>query len=403
MRKDGSRFWGAAIINPILDHTGELIGFANITRDLTARQAAEDELRRSEQQFRRLVQSVTDYAIFLLDPQGRVSSWNSGAQKIKGYRPNEIIGRHFGVFYTADDQQQGEPARALDLAVQNGKYEKEGWRVRKNGDVFWANVVIDPVYDEDGSLVGFAKVTRDMTDAKKAQIEVERTREALLQSQKMEAVGQLTGGVAHDFNNLLTAILGGLEIVQRRLRPDANIAPLLENAIQAALRGRALTQRMLAFARRQNLKPEAVEVSALVRGMTDLLQRTLGPLVAIQTDLPAGLDTVMADENHLELAILNLAMNARDATVDGGTIRIAARAADAAGDKSGHRKFVCLSVTDDGAGMDAATLSRAMEPFFTTKDVGKGTGLGLSMVHGFAQQSGGYLTIESQPGIGTVA
>lgn len=403
VRKDGSRFWAAVVINPILDHTGQLIGFAKITRDLTARKAAEDALRRSEEQFRRLVQGVTDYAIFLLDPQGHVSSWNSGAQRIKGYLPTEIIGRHFSVFYTADDQQHGEPARALDVAVQNGKYEKEGWRVRKNGDVFWANVVIDPVYDDNGGLVGFAKVTRDMTDAKKAQMEVDRARESLLQSQKMEAVGQLTGGVAHDFNNLLTAILGGLEIIQRRLPTDANITPLLENAIQAALRGRALTQRMLAFARRQDLKPQVVEVSALVNGMTDLLQRTLGPLVAIQTDMPSGLDTIMADANHLELAILNLAMNARDATVDGGTITIAARTVDASGDRSGQHRYVCLSVTDDGTGMNATTLSRATEPFFTTKGVGKGTGLGLSMVHGFAEQSGGYLTLKSQPGMGTVA
>jgi nitrogen-specific signal transduction histidine kinase/CheY-like chemotaxis protein len=245
-----------------------------------------------------------------------------------------------------------------------------------------------------------------LTQAREARLNLERARDLLFQSQKMEAIGQLTGGVAHDFNNLLTVILGGLEILQRRLPEDPNITPLLENAIQAAKRGSLLTQRMLAFARRQDLKPEAVDLSALVHGMTDLLQRSLGPSIMIETQFPRFLDPVRVDPNQLELAILNLAMNGRDAMPDGGSIIIAARPENSISDRNGEPSFdryICLTVADRGEGMDDATLSRAMEPFFTTKEVGKGTGLGLSMVHGLAEQSGGHFTLKSRKGYGTVA
>ena len=285
-------------------------------------------------------------------------------------------------------------------------FRAEGWRVRKNGDLFWAYVVIDPILDPNGILLGFAKITRDLTDKKKAEVAAEQARDALLQSQKMEAIGHLTGGVAHDFNNLLTVILGGLEIIQRRLPQDRNVTPLLENAMQAALRGKSLTQRMLAFARRQDLQPEAVQLSSLVGGMTDLLQRTLGPSVTVDTDFPRHLPAVVADPNQLELAVLNLAMNARDAMPEGGLITITAKQASKAWEHGAIKEeveYICLAVTDWGEGMDAGTLLRATEPFFTTKGVGKGTGLGLSMVHGFAEQSNGHFFLKSQPGKGTVA
>ncbi len=406
VRKDGSQFWAHVVIDPIRLENGGLVGFAKITRDLTERQAAKEALRHSEQEFRLLVQSVTDYAVYMLDARGHVSNWNTGAQRIKGYLPHEIIGKHFSMFYTAEDKAKGEPQRALDIAAREGRFEKEGWRVRKDGNVFWANVVIDRIIGDDGAIIGFAKITRDMTQAREAQINLERARDSLFQSQKMEAIGQLTGGVAHDFNNLLTVVLGGLEILQSRLPPDPNITPLLENAIQAAHRGSMLTQRMLAFARRQDLKPETVDLSALVHGMSDLLQRSLGPSVMIEIQFPRFLDPVRVDPNQLELAILNLAMNGRDAMPNGGSIIIAARPETSLSDHDGEPSFdrhICLTVADRGEGMDEATLSRAMEPFFTTKDIGKGTGLGLSMVHGLAEQSGGHFTLKSRKGEGTVA
>lgn len=268
VRKDGSNFWSHVVIDPIIAPDGELLGYAKITRDLTDRKMAEETLKQSEQQFRLLVQGVTDYAIYMLSPEGLVSNWNQGAQRIKGYLPEEIIGQHFSIFYTAEDRELGEPQRALEIATREGRFEKKSWRVRKDGTRFMAHVVVDAIRGETGTLLGFAKITRDVTEAHQAQQALENTREALFQAQKMQAIGQLSGGIAHDFNNLLTVILGNLEIVQKRIGDDPKITRLLENATQGALRGVSLTQRMLAFARRQELKTESVDIPQLVQGIT---------------------------------------------------------------------------------------------------------------------------------------
>ncbi|MGY2051007.1 MHYT domain-containing protein [Methylobacterium sp. JK268] len=378
---------------------------ATVDRHLAERAAREAEaLRASEEQVRLLLRSVTDYAIFMLDAEGRVANWNAGAERIKGYRDHEVVGSHFSRFYTPEDRARDLPGHALRTAATAGKFEHEGWRLRKDGSRFWASVVIDPVRDGGGRLIGYAKVTRDITERKQAQEALEEARTALFQAQKMEALGQLTGGVAHDFNNLLMAVLGSLELLRKRLPDDPRLTRLLDNAVQGAERGAALTQRMLAFARRQDLRPEPVALPDLVRGMADLLQRSVGPAVRIETRFPPGLPAAIADANQLELALLNLAVNARDAMPGGGCLTLAARelAADAAGDLPAGA-YLCLSVTDTGEGMDEATLARAREPFFTTKGVGKGTGLGLSMVHGLAEQSGGRLVLRSRPGAGTTA
>jgi PAS domain S-box-containing protein len=359
-----------------------------------------------EGRYRLLIEAVTDYAIYMLDPTGIVTSWNPGAQRFKGYSADEIIGQHFSRFYTEEDRKIGLPARALEIAEREGKFENEGWRVRKDGSRFWAYVIIDPIRGDAGKIVGFAKVTRDLTERMKAQRQLEKTREALFQSQKMDAIGQLTGGIAHDFNNLLTAVIGSLELMRKRLPSDPKLLALLENAIQGAQRGTILTQRMLAFARRQELKQEAVDIPQLVRGMTELLQRSLGPSIGIETRFPLILRPALADANQLEMALLNLAVNARDAMPEGGQIVIATREQDVAlGNANGLKpgRYICLSVTDTGAGMDDETLKRATEPFFTTKGVGKGTGLGLPMVHGVAEQSGGRFVLKSQKGEGTTA
>lgn len=354
------------------------------------------------EQFRRLVEGVTDYAIYMLDPEGRVSSWNAGAQRIKGYRPDEIIGRSFSTFYTEADRLNGEPQRALAIATAEGRFEKEAQRVRKDGSQFWAHVIIDAIH-ENGELVGFAKITRDITERVKAQRELELAREQLFQSQKMEAIGQLTGGVAHDFNNLLMAVLGSLELLRKRLpTDDPKLTQLIDNAELGAERGRALTQRMLAFARRQELELKPVDIGALLDNMRDLLSRSLGPLVGVKLAVPDGLPMATTDANQIETAILNLAVNARDAMPEGGAITISAEeATPPAALALSAGRYVRLSVQDTGEGMDAQTLARAAEPFFTTKGVGKGTGLGLSMVHGLAEQSGGRLSLTSRPGNGT--
>jgi PAS domain S-box-containing protein len=375
-------------------------------------QEALDALIDSERRFRILVQGVVDYAIYMLDPDGIVTNWNVGAERIKGYRADEIIGQHFSKFYTEEDRVAGVPARGLATAAREGKFESEGWRVRKNGERFWASVVVDAIRDENGELLGFAKVTRDMTERRKAQEELNEAREQLFQMQKLEAVGQLTGGIAHDFNNLLTIVIGNVEMAQRNLEKSQGtssqqILRLLGNALAGAKRAATLTQRLLAFARRQPLDPKPLDVNKFIAGMGDFLRRTLGEQISVEVVGFGGLWPIEVDSVQLESAILNLALNARDAMPDGGKLTV--EATNVYLDERYGRKnpditpgqYVMISVTDTGTGMSAQTLARAFEPFFTTKIVGQGTGLGLSQVYGFVKQSGGNVKVYSEPGEGT--
>lgn len=363
------------------------------TREL---EAALNRLKDSERSFELLVESVTDYAIYMLDLTGNIVSWNSGARRIKGYDSSEIIGKHFSCFYSEQDRVAGIPMSGLRTAAREGRMETEGWRLRKDGSRFWANVIIDAIRT-NGELVGFAKVTRDITEPRAAEARIR-------QAQKMEAVGQFTGGAAHDFNNLLMAILGSLEMLRKRLPDDPRIRSLRDNAVLGAKRGTSLTQRMLAFARRQELKTETVSLRELIAGMDELLQRSVGPLVNLEVRPLREPVYVRTDANQLETALLNLAVNGRDAMARGGSLVIAVTKERI---DSGHvaalapGEYACISITDSGAGMDEATLAKATEPFFTTKGVGKGTGLGLSMVDGLAGQSGGRLTLRSKVGEGT--
>jgi PAS domain S-box-containing protein len=375
-------------------------------------QEALDALIDSERRFRILVQGVVDYAIYMLDPHGIVTNWNVGAERIKGYQANEIIGQHFSKFYTEEDRLAGVPVRGLATAAREGKFESEGWRVRKNGERFWASVVVDAIRDENGELLGFAKVTRDMTERRKAQEELNEAREQLFQMQKLEAVGQLTGGIAHDFNNLLTIVIGNVEMAQRNLEKNQasssqQILRLLGNALAGAKRAATLTQRLLAFARRQPLDPKPLDVNKFIAGMGEFLRRTLGEQISVEAVGFGGLWPVEVDTVQLESAILNLALNARDAMPDGGKLTV--EATNVYLDERYGRKnpditpgqYVMISVTDTGTGMSAQTLARAFEPFFTTKIVGQGTGLGLSQVYGFVKQSGGNVKVYSELGEGT--
>ena len=361
-----------------------------------------------ERQFRLLVQSVVAYAIFMLDPTGVIRSWNAGAARMKGYAADEIIGRHFSSFYTPEDRAAGMPQRALATALSEGRFEAEGWRLRKDGTRFWASVVIDPIRDETGTLRGFAKVTRDITERRKAQQALDEAREVLAQAQKMEAVGQLTGGVAHDFNNLLQAISSSLELIDQRLSAGrSDIAPFTATARAAVDRAATLTRRLLAFARRQPLKPERVDLNALVAGLWDLLGRSVGEQVRLERRLGEPLWPVHADVNQIESALLNLVINARDAMPEGGCVTVeTANAAFAPADlvndpgvEAGD--YAVLTVRDSGTGMPPDVLARVFEPFFTTKPIGQGTGLGLSQLYGFARQSGGFVRIDSAVGRGT--
>jgi PAS domain S-box-containing protein len=488
------------------------------------------QLEETERRFRLLVDAVTDYAIFMLDPAGNVMSWNPGAQRIKGYAAEEILGRHFSQFYTDEDRRKGVPRDALAKAEQSGKFELEGWRVRKDGSTFWASVVINAIRDESGNLLGFAKVTRDVTERMKAQeairenaemardiiasaldafiqidergeiaewnkqaeaifgwsraealgkelasliipladqarhreglerfrrtgegpivgrrlelealrrdgkqISVElgitalRRRESyvfnvfvrdmtekkaveaqLRQAQKMEAIGHLTGGVAHDFNNLLTVVIGNIEHLGRRLGPGHDLERHVAGALRGASRAALLTERLLAFSRRQPLSPQVMSANKLVVGMSELLRRTLGETISIETVLAGGLWPAFVDANQLENALINLAVNARDAMPEGGRLTIETansyldeEYANRHGGDVHPGQYVGIFISDTGTGMSKEVAAQAFEPFFTTKDPGEGTGLGLSQVYGFVKQSEGHVKIYSELGQGT--
>lgn len=407
LRKDGSRFWANAVIDTIRAEDGRLLGFAKITRDITVRQAAEEALRQSEQQFRLLVQGVTDYAIYMLDTTGHITNWNAGAQRIKGYTRDEAVGSHFSRFYTDEDRAAGLPDRALSTARSEGRFESEGWRVRKDGTRFAAHVVIDALRDPTGALVGFAKITRDVSEKRAAAAALKRTEQALQQAQKMETIGKLTGGVAHDFNNLLQIISGNLQLLLLELSGNAAAQSRVNAALNGVNRGAKLASYLLAFGRRQALDPKVVNIGRFVMAMEDMLCRTLGESIEIETVVSGGLWNTLIDVTQLENALLNLAINARDAMESAGKLTI--EMGNAYLDENYVRlhpdvaagQYVMLAVSDTGTGMPPEVLTQAFEPFFSTKPEGKGTGLGLSMVYGFVKQSGGHVQIYSEVGHGT--
>ncbi|WP_293354262.1 PAS domain S-box protein [Phenylobacterium sp.] len=400
VRKDGERFWASVVIDAIRDEDGRLMGFAKITRDVTERKAALEALAASERQFRTLVSGVVDYAIFMIDPNGVVSSWNAGAQQIKGYTANEIIGQHISRFYTDEDRAAGTPVRAVETAAELGRYEAEGWRVRKDGSLFWASVIIDAVRDDDGVLIGFAKITRDITDKRRAQLELQRAHEQLAQSQKLEALGKLTGGVAHDFNNLLMVVSGQAQLLRRRVSDDPRALQALDAIEASARRGEDLTRHLLSFSRRQRLTPEPTALADRAPGLRELLSASLPAAVRLDMDLGADLWPVAVDVSELELALLNLTVNARDAMPRGGILSLRGDNVTLDGSGGLEGDFVALTVADTGTGIAPDIVPKIFDPFFTTKDIDKGTGLGLSQVFGFAHQSGGQVTVTSELGAG---
>jgi PAS domain S-box-containing protein len=414
-RPDGTRVPFLPYPTPLWSASGVLVGAVNLLVDLSAQHAVQAELRRlnetleqrvaertaalseSNRNFRLLVQSVTDYAIFMLDRNGFVANWNPGAQRIKGYAAHEIIGQHYSRFYTEHDRKNRVPDRALEAARLAGKYESEGVRVRKDGGTFWASVVVDAIYDESGEVIGFAKVTRDLTERRAAE-------EQLRHAQKMEALGQLTGGIAHDFNNMLTPVMAHLDLIAVRATNETLRRQALA-ALRSVERAARLTHRLLAFSRKQHLEPIATNLSDLVSGMSEMLACSLGGTIRIELALGEKLWPTSIDPAQIESAILNLAINARDAMADAGTLTIETSNVHfgplhcPVELKPGD--YVMVSVTDTGTGMSDEVRARAFDPFFTTKAIGKGTGLGLSQVYGIVGQSGGAAEIQSAIGRGT--
>jgi PAS domain S-box-containing protein len=394
--KDGSWYW----FNWTLAAEGELLYV--IGRNISSEKDVSQRARDSERDFRTLVGAVIDYAIFRLTPDGTVVSWNAGAERAKGYFAHEIIGQNFRKFYTPEDQASGLPERLLAQAAHEGRSEVEGWRVRKDGSRFWANIVIDPIYDENGRLSGFAKITRDITERRDAQLALEQTQAQLAQAQKMDALGQLTGGIAHDFNNMLMVVGGYTQFLKQRLNEPKDKRAI--EAIEfAANRAENLTRQLLTFSRRQSLNRSTIRLSDCFTAFRDILDTTAKGNVILDIAIPDDTWPVTIDVNEFEVAIINLIVNARDAMLNGGRIKISARNEMIEDNTTGllRGEFVVLDVEDEGTGIPPEIVPKVFDPFFTTKGVEKGTGLGLSQVYGFAHQAGGTVRLTSKVDVGT--
>ena len=400
--------------------------------DVRERLAVAAARREGDERFRLIVESSTDYAIITIDLHERVTIWNSGAETILGWRADEILGKPAPMIWTPEDRRAGIPEFEMAKAWEAGRVEDERYHLRKDGSRFWANGLMMPLKGENGAKIGFLKILRDRTAQRELEtarlelneileqkvaertaelaatnerLQVEmvaraRSEEALRHSQKIEAIGQLTGGVAHDFNNLLTIIRSSADLLRRQGISEEKKRRYIDAISDTSDRAAKLTSQLLAYARRQPLKPETFDVVARIRGTLDLLHATVGSLVRIETALDCEPCWVLADANQLETALLNLAVNARDAMKGEGALTIAVHPVKALpavrGRETVKGAFVAVAVSDNGCGIAAHQLERIFEPFYTTKGVGKGTGLGLSQVFGFCKQSGGEVRVESE-------
>ena len=383
-----------------------------VRRDVETRlRSAQDQLNRqlaqtnkalesSRRHYQILIEGVVDYAVFVVDTAGRVASWNDAAMQITGYTATEVMGKHFDMFYRPDERRAGEPNRALELAKQRGKHEVEGWRIKKNGTLFFVSGSVTSIVDNNGNLIGFTNIIRDATERRDTQEKLVQAREQLAMAQKMEAIGKLTGGIAHDFNNLLMIIGGNAQTFKRLLDPKL---PRAIEAIQtAAKRGESLTRQLLTFSRRQHLRPTVIDLNDCISNMRAMIESSLRGNIVYNERNDKNIWPVKVDLAELELAIVNIAVNARDAMPNGGTFSVAVgNVTGVDGANPVNEGFVAIEFSDSGTGIPPDLLYRVFDPFFTTKEVGKGTGLGLSQVYGFAHQSGGMVKADSKVGQGT--
>ncbi|HYI12901.1 MAG TPA: PAS domain S-box protein [Thermoanaerobaculia bacterium] len=414
IRKDGSRFWANTVITLLRDEEGNHRGFAKVTRDMTERRAAEEQLRQSTEVFQLLVSSVRDYAIFMLDPDGNIATWNQGAQRIKGYLPEEIIGRHFSTFYGEEDLRNGKPERELEIARAEGSVEDEGWRLRKDGSRFWANVVITALYDEHRELRGFTKVTRDITDRKEA----EETQRALLEQREARlhaeqerrraedsyrvaqeanrAKDEFLMTLSHELRTPMTAILGWARLLPT-MNPDE---PLFHEAVRSITSGAQLQARLIddildvsrIVSGKMRLAPETIEIGRVIMNAVDGVNATAEAKgITITASLAPGLGSMVADGTRIQQVIWNLLTNAVKFTPREGAVRISARRT---------ASHVQIAVTDNGEGIDPQFLPHIFEPFRQAESastrVHGGLGLGLSIVRYISEAHGGTVSAESE-------
>ena len=410
IRKDGTRFWANTIITLLRDEAGTIRGFGKVTRDVTARREAEEQLRQSTEVFQLLVSSVRDYAIFMLDPEGNVATWNAGAERIKGYKPHEIIGSHFSRFYPEEDKRNGKPARELEIAREQGSVEDEGWRLRKDGTRFWANVVITAVHDAHGELRGFAKVTRDITERKKAEETLLEQREARVRAEEERRVTEASYRVAqeanrakdeflmtlsHELRTPMTAILGWSRLLPA-MSPDD---PAFHEAVLSIASGAQLQARLIddildvsrIVSGKLRLAPETIEVSRVIMNAVDAVNATAeAKQIAITMSLAPGLGMMVADPTRIQQVIWNLLSNAVKFTPRGGSVNVTGRRT---------ASQIEVAVTDSGEGIDPQFLPHIFEPFRQAESpqtrVHGGLGLGLSIVRFIAEAHGGTVRAES--------
>jgi PAS domain S-box-containing protein len=413
IRKNGEQFWVNTVITAMRHANGELRGFAKVTRDLTARRNADERLRHSEEMFRLLVASVKDYAIFMLDTGGRIISWNAGAQRIKGYSADEIIGKHFSIFYPKEDIESGKPPRELEIATATGVYEEEGWRLRKDGSRFWANVVITAVRDETGTLRGFAKVTRDITERKRA----EETQRALIEQQQARmqaederrraeqsyrvaqeanrAKDEFLMTLSHELRTPMTAILGWARLLPTMSPEDTNFREAIDQIARGAQLQAHLIDDVLDVSRivsgKMRLSRETVDVARLVTRSVEAVRPTADARsITLSTSIAPGLGTVVADPTRLQQVLWNLLTNAVKFTPKGGRVEVKA-------DRTDSHIEVC--VVDTGEGIDPAFLPHVFEPFRQAENpntrIHGGLGLGLSIVRYIVEAHGGSVSAES--------
>jgi PAS domain S-box-containing protein len=399
VRKDGSRFWANVVITALRDSAGRLVGYGKVTRDLTERRLAEEALRESEQRFRLLLHGVRDYAIFMLDTTGHITTWNTGAQRIKGYTNEEIIGKHFSIFYTAEDLEDGKPARELEIATRTGVYEEEGWRVRKDGTRFWANVVITALRKPDGALAGFAKVTRDLTERRAAQERaIQAARTAAASEEANRTKSEFLAAMSHELRTPLNAIGGYADLLAMGVR-----GPVTETQIEDLQRIRRSQQHLLGIindilnfsrveAGRVTYDYSAVPISTVIEAVGHMIEpQAIKKGVKLEVyQCPADV-VAWADKARVEQIVINLLSNAVKFTNKGG-VKLECDAHDS--------ECISIAVTDTGLGIPADDLEKIFEPFVqvgrSLTQSHEGTGLGLAISRDLARAMGGDVVVTSE-------